>query len=183
MCLLKPTNGRLLIDGLDIHDTRNPKDLLSWQASIAHVPQSIFLSDASVAENIAFGTPASEIDFDRVKWAAQLANISHFIEGTSDGYSTFVGERGVRLSGGQLQRIGIARALYKNASILIFDEATSALDNSTEDSVMTAIDSLDDSLTVVMVAHRISTLQNCDRIISIEKGVVVKNGPPNLVLE
>ena len=135
MCLLKPTNGRLLIDGLDIHDTRNPKDLLAWQASIAHVPQSIFLSDASVAENIAFGTPASEIDFDRVRWSAKLANISQFIEGTSDGYSTFVGERGVRLSGGQLQRIG-CQALYKNASILIFDEATSALDNLTEDSVM-----------------------------------------------
>ena len=119
----------------------------------------------------------TEIDFDRVKWAAKLANISHFIEGTSEGYSTFVGERGVRLSGGQLQRIGIARALYKDASILIFDEATSALDNLTEDSVMTAIDSLDDSLTVVMVAHRISTLQNCDRIISIEKGIVSSMAP------
>ena len=113
MGLLQPTEGRILVDGLDLHDPMHPERLLQWRASIAHVPQSIFLADSTIAENIAFGVPKSRINLDRVRQAAEKAQISGFIESTSEGYDTFVGEQGVRLSGGQRQRIGIARALYK----------------------------------------------------------------------
>ncbi|KZR90598.1 ABC transporter ATP-binding protein [Synechococcus sp. MIT S9508] len=170
MGLLVPSGGRLLVDGLDLHDPLYPKRLLAWRAAIAHVPQSIYLADASIAENIAFGIPKDKIDLERVRDAAAQAQIASFIEGSDGGYKSFVGERGIRLSGGQRQRIGIARALYKEARVLVFDEATSSLDNTTEQAVMHAIDWLSKELTIVIIAHRLSTVQNCDRVIRLEMG-------------
>ena len=166
MGLLEPTRGKIVVDG----QTLNQTNKRAWQRNVAHVPQSIFLSDASIAENIAFGIPADKIDFDRVRKAAQQAQIADFIESRVEGYSAVVGERGVRLSGGQRQRIGIARALYKQASVLIFDEATSALDNETELAVMHTIEGLSKDLTLFIIAHRLTTLKNCDVIIKLEGG-------------
>jgi ATP-binding cassette subfamily B protein len=140
------------------------------------VPQSIFLADSSIAENIAFGVPKPLINMRSVQIAAQQAQIAQTIEGWQEGYETFVGERGVRLSGGQRQRIGIARALYKQANVIIFDEATSALDNETEREVMQAIDSLGSDLTVMIVAHRLSTLKHCSHIVELKNGQVVRQG-------
>ena len=174
MGLLAPTRGRLLVDGADLHDPKHPELLVAWRAAISHVPQSIFLADSTIAENIAFGIPPDKIDLSRVRKAASQAQISSFIEASPEKYSTFVGERGIRLSGGQRQRIGIARALYKKAQILVFDEATSALDNSTEDEVMKGIEDLSRSFTVVMVAHRLSTLVSCDRVIELKHGRVAR---------
>lgn len=182
MGLLAPTGGRLLVDEADLHDPDHPERLLAWRASIAHVPQSIYLADCSIAENIAFGVPRNHIDLALVKEAAAQAQISSFIESISDGYDSFVGERGIRLSGGQRQRLGIARALYKKARVLVLDEATSALDTHTEETVMNAINSLNESLTVIMIAHRLSTVESCDRVIHLEKGFVLADGPPHQVL-
>jgi len=182
MGLLSPTQGQILVDGLDLHDSGHPERLLAWRAAIAHVPQSIYLSDSSIAENIAFGVPKEKIDLDRVRLAAQQAQIASFIEASPEGYDSFVGERGIRLSGGQRQRLGIARALYKQAQVLILDEATSALDNDTEQAVMDAINQLDCNLTVVMIAHRLSTVAKCDRVIRLDHGRVVADGPPSEVL-
>ena len=165
MGLLEPTAGRLLVDGVDIHDPEHPENLVAWRASIAHVPQSVYLADGTIAENIAFGVNRDQIDLALVKQAAARAQIDSFIESNPDGYESFVGERGIRLSGGQRQRLGIARALYKKASILVLDEATSALDTRTEETVMKTINSLSDSLTVIMIAHRLSTVESCDRVI------------------
>ena len=173
MGLLQPTVGLISVDGQELGGSR----IRAWQASIAHVPQAIFLADTTLAENIAFGAPAGEIDLKRVRRAAQLAQICDFIESMPDGFASMIGERGVRLSGGQRQRIGIARALYKEASVLILDEATSALDNSTERSVMDAIEGLSRDLTVIMIAHRLSTVQRCDTIIQLEHGRLVAQAP------
>ncbi len=172
MGLLEPTHGRMVIDGVPIDQSNR----LAWQQTIAHVPQSIYLADASIAENIAFGVPPGSVDLERVKRAAEQAQISSFIESSSQGYQAQVGERGIRLSGGQRQRIGIARALYKRASVLVFDEATSALDNATEQAVMESIEKLDRSLTVVMIAHRLTTVRRCDRVIQLESGRIVALG-------
>lgn len=173
MRLLEPTQGKIFVDDIML-DSENSR---SWQLAVAHVPQQIFLSDSTIAENIAFGVKFKDIDFDWVKDAARQAQLTEFIEGLPEGYGTVVGERGVRLSGGQRQRIGIARALYKKAKILIFDEATSALDTATESAVISAIDNLNRELTVLMVAHRFSTLQNCDLIVQLERGKIVTQGP------
>lgn len=172
MGLLRPTEGSLRIDGQVIteHNYRN------WQAHVAHVPQSIYLSDSSIEENIAFGLAKKDIDPVRVRQAAKQAQIDEIIEAWPEKYQTRVGERGVRLSGGQRQRIGIARALYKQADVIIFDEATSALDNETERAVMEAIDALSADLTILIVAHRLSTLQNCDFIVELSKGQVSRIG-------
>ena len=141
---------------------------------MGYVPQDIFLTDSSVAENIALGVPPCEVDMDRVRRAATIAQIDQFIRTElPDGYQTTVGERGVRLSGGQRQRIGIARALYCDAEVIVFDEATSALDNLTEADVMAAIDALPGDKTVLMIAHRLSTVKRCDRILVLEKGRIV----------
>ena len=175
MGLLVPTKGRVLVDGEDLHDPAHPERLASWRTSIAHVPQSIYLTDSSIAENIAFGVPRQQIDLARVKKVAAQAQIASFIETRPEGYETIVGERGVRLSGGQRQRIGIARALYRQAHILVFDEATSALDTDTEEAVMKALDGLSTDLTVVMIAHRLSTIQRCDRVIRISQGGVCEH--------
>lgn len=172
MSLLMPSEGTMLIDGqaVGIHNYRN------WQAHIAHVPQSIFLSDSSIEENIAFGLPRRKIDPERVRQAAKQAQIAEIIESWPEKYQTKVGERGVRLSGGQRQRIGIARALYKRADVIIFDEATSALDTETERAVMQAIDSLSPDLTILIVAHRLTTLQKCDFIVELDKGRISRIG-------
>ncbi len=163
MGLLSPTNGSVLIDGQRI-DLENKR---SWQVHITHVPQNIFLSDNSIEENIALGIPKEKINQKRVRKAARQAQISGLIDSWSDGYQTFVGERGIRLSGGQRQRIGIARALYKKADVLIFDEATSALDDKTEQAVMNVIDKLRNDLTILIIAHRLSTLKSCSQIIDL----------------
>ena len=145
--------------------------------------RNIYLADSTVAENIAFGVPRERIDQQRVRAAAHQAQIAGFIEGLSEGYGAFVGERGVRLSGGQRQRIGIARALYKQASVLVFDEATSALDNKTEESVMDAIENLNRDLTIILIAHRLTTVRRCDSIIELQHGRVVAHGTYEQLLE
>ena len=172
MGLLAPVEGRILVDGCDIGGEHRR----AWQRTVAHVPQNIFLADASLAENIAFGVSLQAIDMPRVRLAAAQAQIASFIESGQEGYGAHVGERGIRLSGGQRQRIGIARALYKQASVLIFDEATSALDNVTEAAVMEAIDGLDRDLTIVLIAHRLTTLRHCDFIIELEHGRIAARG-------
>ena len=172
MGLLDPGSGEIRIDGAALSgETRR-----RWQAQIAHVPQFIYLTDSAVMENIAFGVPPGEIDMDRVKAAAKRAEIAEFIESLPAGYHTPVGERGVRLSGGQRQRLGIARALYKQASVLILDEATSALDNETEAAVMANLGRSDADLTILMVAHRLSTLASCDRLVRLSGGRVAEVG-------
>ncbi len=182
MGLLEPSSGCVCVDGENIHDPNHPERLNAWRAAIAHVPQAIYLADSSIAENIAFGIPRDQIDLVRVRQAATQAQIHGFIDSCPEGYATFVGERGIRLSGGQRQRIGIARALYKQATVLVFDEATSALDDCTERAVVEAIEGLSDQLTVVMIAHRLSTVRSCNRVIRLEHGVLTADGPPQLVL-
>jgi ATP-binding cassette, subfamily B, bacterial PglK len=181
MGLLKPTKGSILIDGQPITGA----NLRTWQEHIAHVPQNIYLTDGTLSENIAFGVPKDQIDHARVRLAASRAQIADDIESWQEQYNTLCGERGIRLSGGQRQRIGIARALYKKAEILILDEATSALDSKTEQAVMNAIDNLEEGLTILVIAHRLSTLESCDKVIEVgSEGVKcadskeqVTNGP------
>jgi len=163
MGLLQPTEGTLEIDGQPI----TAANTRGWQAHIAHVPQAIYLADSTIEENIAFGVPKGRIDHQRVAQAARQAQIAATIEAWPGQYKTFVGERGVRLSGGQRQRIGIARALYKQADVIIFDEATSALDNETEEAVMQAIEGLSKDLTILIIAHRLSTLKGCTQIVEV----------------
>jgi len=165
MGLLQPTDGKLTIDQKPI----NSQNRRAWQAHIAHVPQNVYLSDSTIEENIAFGVSKEKIDRQRVEKAAKQAQIGELIEEWKDGYQTLVGERGIRLSGGQRQRIGIARALYKKADVLIFDEATSALDNETEQAVMEAIKGLGEKLTILIIAHRLTTLKGCDRVVKLNK--------------
>ena len=172
MGLLSPTEGSISVDGVAM----DAASAGAWQAQIAHVPQHIYLSDATIIENIAFGVPRAEIDDERARDAALKAGIASFIDEQHDGYDTFVGERGVRLSGGQRQRIGIARALYKHSKLLVLDEATSALDDATETSVMQAIDQLGRDLTVLIIAHRVTTLRNCDTIYRLHRGTVIQQG-------
>lgn len=172
MGLLQPTDGTLEIDGQPI-TLGNHR---AWQAHIAHVPQAIFLADSTIEENIAFGIPQDQIDHERVRQAARQAQIADIIETWPKQYQTFVGERGIRLSGGQRQRIGIARALYKQADVIIFDEATSALDNETEQAVMQAIEGLSEDLTILIIAHRLTTLKNCTQIVELDNGAVLRIG-------
>ena len=172
MGLLQPTRGSLEIDNQAITQVNHR----AWQAHIAHVPQAIYLADSSIEENIAFGIPKSQIDPARVRQAAQQAQIADSIESWPKQYQTFVGERGIRLSGGQRQRIGIARALYKQADVIIFDEATSALDNETEQAVMQSIEGLSKDLTLLIIAHRLTTLRNCTQIVELGDGGVKRVG-------
>jgi ATP-binding cassette subfamily B protein len=167
------------VDGQPLRDVR----IRAWQRTIAHVPQSIYLLDATVAENIAFAVPCDAIDRQRVRQVARQAQIAEFIESRPEGYDTVVGERGIRLSGGQRQRIGIARALYKQASVLVFDEATSALDNVTEQSVMDAIEGLTRTLTIVLIAHRLTTVRRCEVIVELQHGRIVAQGTYEQLLE
>jgi ATP-binding cassette subfamily B protein len=172
MGLLSPTEGVLAVDGQSI----DSKNIRKWQNHITHVPQSIYLADSSIEENIAFGVPAQDIDHIRVRLAASQAQISDVIESWPLQYKTKIGERGIRLSGGQRQRIGIARALYKQANVIIFDEATSALDGDTEKMVMDAVDGLNKDLTVLIIAHRLTTLKNCDIIAELKCGKIKRVG-------
>jgi ATP-binding cassette, subfamily B, bacterial PglK len=168
MGLLSPTDGRIEIDGQPITAGNHR----NWQTHIAHVPQSIFLADSTIEENIAFGIHKDQIDHKRVELAASQAQIADTIESWPKKYQTFVGECGVRLSGGQRQRIGIARALYKQADVIIFDEATSALDSETEEAVMQAIEELSEDITVLIIAHRLTTLKNCTQIVELIDGKI-----------
>jgi ATP-binding cassette subfamily B protein len=170
MGLLSPTSGYLKVDNQEV----NNENRRQWQKHIAHVPQSIFLTDSTIAQNIAFGQFDGEIDYSRLRDAAKKAQLSDFIESLPHKYETVVGERGVQLSGGQRQRIGIARALYKNADVIILDEATSALDIHTEASLMDVIESLGHEMTIVVVAHRLTTLKRCDLIYELNNGSISK---------
>jgi ATP-binding cassette, subfamily B, bacterial PglK len=167
--LQAPCEGRLTVDGVTVDDGNR----IRWRAHIAQVPQSIHLADASIEENIALGVPPHEIDPQRVHDAAREARIDGAIAAMPDGYRSRVGEHGVRLSGGQRQRIGIARALYKRADVLVLDEATSALDAATESEVIDTIEALGRDITVIMVAHRLTTLSRCDRILRLDAGRLV----------
>jgi ABC-type multidrug transport system fused ATPase/permease subunit len=171
--LLQPDAGSIRVDGRALdRDT-----MRAWQQSIGYVPQVIYLTDATIAENIAFGLPRDRIDMAAVESAARIAALHEFVmTDLPQGYDTFVGERGVRLSGGQRQRIGIARALYHDPALLIMDEATSALDTLTEKLVMEAVERIRQDKTVVMIAHRLGTVRNCDRIYLLENGVVADSG-------
>ena len=182
LCLLSPDSGEFLVDQRNLYDKKNENLLNSWRASIGHVPQDIYLMDASFAENIAFCDSEKIIDYEKVKVAARKAQIHSFIKSTNLGYFTNIGERGVKLSGGQKQRIGIARALYLDSNVLIFDEATSSLDNETEKEIIKSIEGLSKDLTIIMVAHRLSTLTNCDRLISIKNGIKINEGPPKKII-
>jgi ATP-binding cassette subfamily B protein len=163
MGLLSISSGHIKIDGVIV----TPKNIKSWQRRIAHVPQSIYLADKTIAENIAFGFPVDEIDYSRVRMVATQAKLDSLIASLEKGFDTRVGERGSLLSGGQRQRIGLARALYKRADLIILDEATSSLDDSTENAIMETINSLDKNITLLIVAHRTSTLTSCDIIYQI----------------
>jgi ABC-type multidrug transport system fused ATPase/permease subunit len=176
--LLMPTSGSLTVDGIEVNESNTD----SWQAHIAHVPQSIYLLDASIAENIAFGVAAENLDHERVRMAAESAQIAKTIESWPNRYNTMVGECGIRLSGGQRQRIGIARALYQEADILVFDEATSSLDVETETALVEAINSLDIDLTMIIVAHRLSTLKACTHVVHLENGQIASSGSFNEVV-
>jgi ATP-binding cassette subfamily B protein len=161
-----PSSGRVLIDG----DALIPANLASWHQRVAHVPQNVFLADCSIAENIAFGMPRSQIDVPRLIEAAKAARVTEFSDLLPDELWTTVGERGATLSGGQRQRIGIARALYKRAELLVLDEITSALDQETEQEIVATIRDLPADRTVVIIAHRLSTLAHCDRLFELRDG-------------
>ena len=169
--LLEPNSGKVLVDGSDIHD-----DLRGWQDQIGYVPQSIFLTDDTLRRNVAFGLPKDKIDDDAVRSAIRSAQLEEFVASLPDGMETVVGERGVRLSGGQRQRIGIARALYNNPDVLVLDEATSSLDTETEHGVMQAVQALQGDKTVIIVAHRLSTVEYCDRLYRLENAQIVDEG-------
>ena len=166
--LLKPSKGEILVDGVNIF-----KNINSWRNIIGYVSQFVFLSDTSISENIAFGKTKKDIDYKQLDKVIKIAQLSNFIKKLPNGIETKVGENGVQLSGGQKQRIGIARALYDEPDILVFDEATSSLDTSTEIEVMKAIYSLKGKKTIIIVAHRLSTLDQCDYIYKVESGELI----------
>ena len=177
--LIVPDSGEMVVDGQTISDS----NIADWQSSVAHVPQSIFMADASVVENIAMGIPTKEIDQARIRYVAKQAQIHNFLETLPNKYDTRVGERGVKLSGGQIQRIGIARALYRSPQLIIFDEATSALDTATEKAVMESIYNISGKRTFIIIAHRISTVKNAEVIFVLEKGRLVAQGTYNELLK
>ena len=171
--LLNPQKGSLEVDEVLI----NNQNKRSWQSLIGYVPQQIYLSDSSISSNIAFGVDKDKINNKLVEEVSKVANLHEFVsKELENGYDTIVGEHGVRLSGGQRQRIGIARALYQKPQLLIFDEATNALDNLTEKEVIKAIEKLDNKITVIMIAHRINTVVNCDKIFLLDKGKLIAEG-------
>lgn len=172
MGLLEPSSGKIKIDHIVLED----KNIKNWQKNIGYVAQSIFLSEGSIAENIAFGIPKDEMDVGKVTQALKLSHLSDFVDNLSDGINTKVGERGVQLSGGQRQRIGIARALYNDVDVLIFDEATSALDGITEKIIMDAIHDFSGKKTIIMIAHRLTTVEKCDQIFFMDKGKIIDQG-------
>ncbi len=169
--LLEPDKGEILIDGIDIQ-----QNLSAWQKNLGYIPQSIYLADETLRSNIAFGIPKEEIDDSKVLNAVKLAQLGTLIEQLPDGLETIIGENGTRLSGGQRQRVGIARALYHAPDVLVMDEATSALDNITEKQITSAIESLKGERTLIMIAHRLSTVKNCDMLYFMEEGKIVEQG-------
>jgi ABC-type multidrug transport system fused ATPase/permease subunit len=174
--LLDPVAGCVEVDGVPI----DFKSRRNWQRTIGYVPQQIYLADDTVAANIAFGLEPREIDEAAVERAARIASLHEFVvKELAHGYRTTVGERGVRLSGGQRQRIGIARALYHNPQVLILDEATSALDNLTEQAVMEAVNKLRHDITIILIAHRLTTVRECDQIYLLDRGRVAAHGTFN----
>jgi HlyD family secretion protein len=177
--LIKPQQGNLCIDNEAIND----QNRRSWQNTIGFVAQNIFLSEGTIAENIAFGVPKNEINYDQVYKAIELAHLTELIEGYKKGIDTRVGERGAQLSGGQCQRVGIARALYHKAEILVFDEATSSLDGITEKMIMEAIHNFSGKKTIIMIAHRLTTVQKCDKIFFLDKGRVIDEGTYKQLIE
>lgn len=176
--LLSPTAGEVLLDGTDIR-----MDMRGWQDQIGYVPQFIYLTDDTIRRNVAFGVPSDQIADEGVRRAVRAAQLDEFVDTLPEGLATVVGERGVRLSGGQRQRIGIARALYHDPAVLVLDEATSALDAATERELMDAVIALQASKTVLIVAHRLSTVMHCDRLYRIEEGRAVEEGTPAEILE
>ena len=171
--LLEPQKGTLEVDGQLI----TKQNSRAWQSSIGYVPQHIYLSDDTIAANIAFGKDREDINIQAVERASKIANLHEFvINDLSKKYHSIVGERGVRLSGGQRQRIGIARALYHNPKVIILDEATSALDNETEQAVMDAVNNIGKDITIILIAHRLNTVKNCDIIFKLEKGKLIGHG-------
>jgi len=181
MGLIEPTEGRICIDGIPLDSS----SLAAWRGSIAHVPQSIFLADTTIARNIALVPPDKEPDLSRVKKAAVAAQLDEFIGSLPDGYETAVGESGAKLSGGQRQRLALARAIYREASLMVLDEATSALDDDTEAAVLSSLDRLQsDGCTIVIIAHRLSTVQRCDQVLMLDEGKLVRSdSAPNLLGE
>jgi ABC-type bacteriocin/lantibiotic exporter with double-glycine peptidase domain len=175
--LLAQSGGRVEVDGHDIH-----QDLRKWQDQIGYVPQSIFLTDDTLKRNVAFGIPNEKIDSLAVLRAIKAAQLEEFVSTLPEGLETLVGERGVRLSGGQRQRIGVARALYHDPAVLVLDEATSALDVDTERGVMEAITAFHGSKTIIVVAHRLSTVENCDRLFRLGHGKIIEEGTSELIL-
>ena len=169
MGLLTPSAGQISVDGKPLTE----KTRLQWQKNIAHVPQDLYLTDSSFAENIAFCKMPDDIDLQRVEEAAKIAHIHDFITDKPKGYQSLLGERGIQLSGGQRQRVGIARAMYRKASVIVLDEATSALDTEMEAAVMSSIENIDRNVTIIMIAHRISTLKNCDFVYQLEHGRII----------
>ena len=174
MGLLEPSNGEIFVDDVNITSYRNKYKMNKWRTCISHVPQNIFIADASFAENIAFGLYEDQIDMGKVRECSRKAMIEDLILNSDKKYKTNLGEGGVKLSGGQKQRIGIARALYKNSQILVLDEATSALDNKTEKDVMKTIKNLT-QMTILIVTHRPSTIKYCDKVIKIENGHIINS--------
>jgi ATP-binding cassette subfamily C protein len=171
--LLNPEKGKIEIDGVAL----NQNNIRNWQQSLGYVPQDIYLCDDTILSNIAFGVPEDEIDMEAVKKATKIANIDKYIENElPQGYNTVVGERGVRVSGGQKQRLGLARALYHDPEVLVLDEATSSLDGATQKAVMEAINNIAKVKTMIIIAHRLSTVQHCDSIYMIEDGEVIDSG-------
>ena len=168
MALIKPSSGTIKINNINIINPQNEINLINWRRSIAHVPQFIYLTDTSIIENIAFGKKINEINFEKAILCAKAAKIYEYIENSDKGFYTKIGERGIKLSGGQLQRIGIARALYRESEILILDEATSALDQITEKEVIDSIRENKKQLTIISISHRMSTLIGYDKIIRFE---------------
>ena len=175
--LLAPSGGRVEVDGHDIQ-----QDLRQWQDQIGYVPQSIYLTDDTLRRNVAFGLPNEQIDDLAVRRAIKATQLEEFVSTLPEGLETLVGERGVRLSGGQRQRIGVARALYHDPAVLVLDEATSALDGDTERGVMEGVTALQGGKTIIVVAHRLSTVENFDRLFRLGHGKIIEEGTPEVIL-
>ena len=176
--LLIPTKGKITVDHFDIKNNIRP-----WRKNIGYVPQSIYLTDDSILNNIAFGVEKENIDMNQIASVIKAASLDDFINNLPSGLQTMVGERGVRLSGGQKQRIGIARALYNNPTILLLDEATSALDSATEKEIMSTVFDLKNDKTILIVAHRLTTVKNCNIIYKLENGCIIEKGIPEKIID
>ena len=177
--LIQPISGEVLIDGTSL----NKQNLRMWQNKIGFVPQSIFLTEGTIAENVAFGIPKDLINYAHVDKALKLSNLEEFVLKLEKGIHSSVGERGVQLSGGQRQRIGIARTLYYEAEVLVFDEATNALDGITEKNIMDAINNFIGKKTIIIIAHRLKTLQKCDQIFMMDEGCIIDSGTFEYLLD